>query len=164
MKSGPVDNDIELAAAIGRCSNDWAHAEYMLAVLFSILDPLDLTTAVTIFSCFKSTRAHAEVLNRVAAVSPLKLSATDKAALKKTLREYEEIAHERNKIAHNPIGISPEEQELYIMLRRKNPGIGELPYETQPISAKMIDALALRIQEFNMMIIVLNLSIGSSKE
>ena len=48
LKGGPVDENIDLAAAIGRCSNNWAHAETRLAILFCLLSKTDLSTAVTI--------------------------------------------------------------------------------------------------------------------
>jgi hypothetical protein len=63
---GPVDESIELAAAIGRCSNDWTHAETQLALLFSVLSKMEMTSAVTVFSFFKNVRTQSEVLKRLA--------------------------------------------------------------------------------------------------
>jgi hypothetical protein len=154
--SGPVDENIELAAAIGRCSNDWSHAEYQLALLFCILAKMDMTAAVTVFSMFKSVRTQSEVLKRLARVSQLKVSGENLEILKRLMREYEDLAAERNRIAHNPIGRTAEEKELYIMLRRKSPEIGELPYETAPISIQMIDELAARISVFNAHLVALS--------
>src|SRR5438270_642419 len=71
LTGGPVDENPELAAAIGRCSNNWAHAESRLAVIFCLLSKTDLTTAVTIFSFFKATRMQTDVLKRLGKISPL---------------------------------------------------------------------------------------------
>jgi hypothetical protein len=67
LRGGPVDENTELAAAIDRCSNNWAHAESRLAIIFCLLSKTDLTTAVTIFNFFKATRmqiARVEALGK----------------------------------------------------------------------------------------------------
>jgi hypothetical protein len=76
--------------------------------------------------------------------------------LSRILRLYEDLAVERNKIAHNPIGRTPDENALYIMLRRKSPPVGELPYETAPISIEAIDRISARIKKFNLILIALS--------
>jgi hypothetical protein len=70
---GPVDENIDLAAAIGRCSSDWSHAEYQVALLFSVLSKMDITSAVTVFSFFRGVRTQSEALKKLAKVSPLNL-------------------------------------------------------------------------------------------
>jgi hypothetical protein len=154
---GPVDESIELAAAIGRCSNDWTHAETQLALLFSVLSKMEMTSAVTVFSFFKNVRTQSEVLKRLAKVSPIGVSDENLQILSRILRLYEDLAVERNKIGHNPIGRTPDENALYIMLRRKSPPVGELPYETAPISIEAIDRISARIKKFNLILIAFSI-------
>lgn len=166
---GPVDENIDLAAAIGRCSNDWSHAEYQLALLFSVLSKMDITSAVTVFSFFRSVRTQSEALKQLAKVSPLNLSGDNLRTLGRLMKLYEDLAGRRNKIAHNPIGRTPDENALYIMLRRKSPPIGELPYESVPISVEEIDELATEITTFNVALMALTfllakLPISASRE
>src|ERR1700687_205833 len=71
LTGGPVDDNVDLAAAIGRCSNNWPHAETRLAILFCLLSKTDLTTAVIIFSFFKATRTQSGVLKSLGKISPL---------------------------------------------------------------------------------------------
>ncbi|MGY3620068.1 hypothetical protein [Bradyrhizobium sp. USDA 10063] len=146
---GPVDENIDLAAAIGRCSNDWSHAEYQLALLFSVLSKMDITSAVTVFSFFRNVRTQSEVLKQLAKVSPLNVTDENLHALGRLMKLYEDLAGRRNRIAHNPIGRTPDENALYIMLRRKSPPIGELPYESVSISVDEINELATEIMAFN---------------
>jgi hypothetical protein len=135
LKGGPVDENTELAAAIGRCSNNWAHAESRLTILFCILSGTDLTTGVIIFSQFRATRAQSDVLKRLGKLSPL-MTPERAELLNDLLKEYQSLAQERNQFIHNPIGIG---EELYIMLRDKAPARGSIPYKTEPVSIEIID-------------------------
>jgi hypothetical protein len=152
LKGGPVDNDIELAAAIGRCSNNWAHAESRLTILFCILSRTDLTTGVIIFSHFKATRVRSDVLKRLGRLSTL-MTPERLELLNSLLKEYQSLADERNQLIHNPIGMG---EELYIMLRDKAPLPDAIPYKTEPISIDQIDDLSERISTFNLKATILN--------
>lgn len=127
IKGGPVDNKVELAAAIGRCSNNWAHAETRLAILFCLLSKTDLTTAVTIFSFFKATQTQSDVLKRLGKLSPI-MTPQKLELLNDPMREYRGVAEERNRLLHNPIGMN---EDLYIMLRDRSPEAGAIPYKTE---------------------------------
>jgi hypothetical protein len=146
LKSGPVDENTELAASIGRCSNNWAHAETRLAIIFCLLSKTDLTTAVTIFSFFKATRMQIDVLKRLGKISPL-MTPEKLKLLTDLMKEYQSLAHERNRLLHNPIGMN---EELYIMLRHSSPDAGTIPYKTEAISIESIDDLSSRISVFNL--------------
>jgi hypothetical protein len=156
LTGGPVDENIELAAAIGRCSNNWAHAETRLAILFSLLSKTDLTTAVIIFSFFKATRMQSDVLNRLGKISSL-MTAHKIKLLNDLMKEYQSLADERNRLLHNPIGMG---EELYIMLRDKLPQPGAIPYKAEAISIEAIDDLSSRISVFNLKALILGQSIS----
>jgi hypothetical protein len=158
LRGGPVDLNIELAAAIGRCSNNWAHAENRLAILFCILSKTDLTTAVTIFSFFKATRTQADVLRRLGKISPL-VSPQKLELLNGLMKDYQGLADERNRLLHNPIGMN---EELYIMLHDRSPQAGAIPYKTEAISIQSIDDLSDRIAIFNLKATLLGQAIGQS--
>jgi hypothetical protein len=153
---GPVNENIELAAAIGRCSNNWAHAESRLAIIFCLLSKTDLTTGVAIFSFFKATRMQIDVLKRLGKISPL-VTAEKFELLTDLMKEYQGLAHERNRLLHNPIGIN---EELYIMLRDNAPDPGTVPYKTEAISIEAIDDLSSRISGFNLKAIILSQAIS----
>jgi hypothetical protein len=156
LTGGPVDENIELAAAIGRCSNNWAHAETRLAILFSLLSKTDLTTAVIIFSFFKATRMQSDVPNRLGKISSL-MTAHKIKLLNDLMKEYQSLADERNRLLHNPIGMG---EELYIMLRDKLPQPGAIPYKAEAISIEAIDDLSSRISVFNLKALILGQSIS----
>jgi hypothetical protein len=156
LKGGPVDENTELAAAIGRCSNNWAHAEVRLAIIFCLLSKTDLTTAVTIFSFFKATAMQIGVLKRLGKISPL-VTPEKSELLTDLMKEYQSLADERNRLLHNPIGIN---EELYIMLRDNSPDPGAIPYRTEAISIEAIDDLSNRISLFNLKATVLGHAIG----
>jgi len=156
LRGGPVDENTELAAAIGRCSNSWAHAESRLAIIFCLLSKTDLTTAVTIFSFFKATRMQIDVLKRLGKISPL-MKPQKLELLTDLMKEYQSLAGERNRLLHNPIGMN---EELYIMLRDKSPDPGAIPYKTEAISIEAIDDLSSRISGFNLKAIILSQEIS----
>jgi len=99
LTGGPVDENIDLAAAIGRCSNNWAHAETHLAILFCLLSKTDLTTAVIIFGCFRATRTQSDVLKRLGRISPL-MTPQKIELLDDLMKEYQTLADERNRLLH----------------------------------------------------------------
>jgi hypothetical protein len=156
LRGGPVDNDIELAASIGRCSNNWAHAETRLAIIFCLLSKTDLTPAVTIFSFFKATRMQIDVLKRLGKISPL-MTPQKFELLTDLMKEYQSLADGRNRLLHNPIGMN---EELYIMLRDKSPDPGAIPYKTEAISTETIDDLSSRISVFNLKATILGQAIS----
>jgi hypothetical protein len=143
----PVDDDPVMASAIGRCSNQWTHAEATLAWIFSSLTKTDTAVAVTVFSFFKSTRTQRDVLKKLAKISPFMTNEL-KDRLTQALQRYCALAEGRNQLLHNPIGRSVENQ-VYIMLRSQTPVPGEVPYRTKPISPSEIDELSANIKKFN---------------
>jgi hypothetical protein len=155
LTGGPVDENIELAAAIGRCSNNWAHAETRLAILFSLLSKTDLTTAVIIFNFFRATQMQSDVLKSLAKISPLMTPQKIKL-LSDLMKEYQSLAGERNRLLHNPIGMG---EELYIVLRDKLPQPGAIPYKAEAISIEAIDDLSNRISDFNLKTLMFGQSI-----
>jgi hypothetical protein len=144
--SHPVDDDPTMAAAIGRCSNNWTHAETVLAWIFSSLTKTDHTIAVTIFSFFKSTRTQSDVLTKLAKISTF-MTAELRSRLTHLLKTYSRLAEGRNQLLHNPIGRSVENQ-VYIMLRSPILSAGNTPYQAKPISPFEIDELSADIKKF----------------
>lgn len=140
----PVDDNPELAAAIGRMTNKWGHVEYRLALIFSMLAGLDLATGPTIFDFFKSTSIQKQVLLRLARLAPF-CTDTITSTLEDVLIEYENLAKERNEISHNPFGQTLE-QELYIMVKLKKPKAGESVYFAKPIAIEDINSAAVKIE------------------
>jgi hypothetical protein len=147
MTTHPVDDDPVMASAIGRCSNHWTHAETTLAWIFSSLTKTDIATAVTVFSFFKSSRTQRDVLKKLAKISPF-MTTELRDRLAQVLRIYGNLAEARNQLLHNPIGRSVEHQ-VYIMVRSATPVLGEVPYQTKPISPSEIDELSAKIKTFN---------------
>jgi hypothetical protein len=145
--SHPVDDDPVMASAIGRCSNQWTHAESGLAWIFANLTQTDIAVAVTVFSVLKSTRTQAEVLKKLAKIVPF-VTKDLRDRLFKLLKTYSALAEGRNQLLHNPIGRSVE-NEVYIMLRSQSMVLGEVPYHAKPIAPAEIDELSAKIKKFN---------------
>ena len=140
----PVDDDPEMASAIGRCSNNWTHAETILAWIFTSLTRTEHTIAVTVFSFFKATRTQSDVLKKLAKIAPF-MTDELRERLKGLLKRYLALAEGRNQLLHNPMGRSVENQ-TYIMLRHSTPRLGELAYASKPISPSEIDELSSKIR------------------
>ena len=157
----PVDDDPVMASAIGRCSNQWTHAETRLAGIFSNLTNTDIAIAVTVFSFFKSTKTQRDVLKKLAQISPFMTDELTKR-LAQALKTYCALAEGRNELLHNPIGRSIE-NEVYIMLRHRTPAHGEIPYQAKPISPSEIDELSSNIKTLNLELLDLSDSIGKSR-
>jgi hypothetical protein len=118
-----------MASAIGRCSNQWTHAETALEWIFSSLTKTELTITVTVFSVLKLTRTQSEVLKKLAKISAF-MTKELRDRLTQNLKTYCALAKARNQLLHNPIKRSVENQ-LYIMLRSPTPTLGELPVSNQ---------------------------------
>ena len=149
----PVDDDPIMASAIGRCSNQWTHAETRFAWTFSHLTKTD--------SFFKSTRTQRDVLKKLAKISPF-MTKDLRDRLTQALRRYCALAEGRNQLLHNPIGRSVENQ-VYIMLRSQMPIHGEIPYQAKPISPSEIDKLSADIKNFVLDLRDLEDSIGKAR-
>jgi hypothetical protein len=144
----PVDDDPIMASAIGRCSNNWTHAESVLSWIFSHLTNTTPTVAVTVFSFFKATRTQRDILRKLGKMTPFMTDDLN-SRLKDALKTYMALAEERNELLHNPIGRSVENQ-IYIMLRKAIPEPGALPYHTKSITPAENDDLSERIRNFNL--------------
>jgi hypothetical protein len=144
----PVDDDPIMASAIGRCSNNWTHAESVLSWMFSHLTNTTPPVAVTVFSFFKSTRTQRDILTKLGKITPFMTDDLN-SRLKDALKIYIALAEERNELLHNPIGRSLENQ-VYIMLRTARPEPGAIPYHTKSITPAEIDDLSERIKNFNL--------------
>jgi hypothetical protein len=159
--SHPVDDDPIMASAIGRCSNNWTHAESALSWIFSHLTDTTPTVAVTVFSFFKQTRTQREVLKKLAKMAPFMTDDLN-SRLKDALKTYLALAEERNELLHNPIGRSVENQ-VYIMLKKPLPEPGELPYHSKKITPTEIDDLSERIKNFNLVLRAVEQAIRDAK-
>lgn len=134
----PLDEDVRLAAALGRVTGAWSHLEYHLTWIFSILTGLnDIWMAEAIFSVYKSVPTQRDVLKRVAKLSP-SISDPERETLSKILKEYLDLATRRNQIAHNPFGKN--DDGLYVMVRDRGSG-RDIPYRPEPISVDILEAL-----------------------
>ena len=142
----PLDDDAELAAALGRMVGAWSHLEYRLTVLFAMLTEMDLNMAAAVFDFFKSTSTQIDVMRRVSRLSP---RATDKsrASLGTALKTYQRLAPLRNALAHNPFGWDdPEQTDVYIMEKTKGvPGFDGLPYRKRQITVEKVNDLRAEI-------------------
>jgi hypothetical protein len=145
--NGPLQTDEKLAAALGRATGAWAHIEYLLTVLFSIITDLNINMAAAIFEMFKSTHSQADVLNRVAKLST-RIADGYRDGLKEILKDYIALAARRNEIAHNPLGWEDiENTKVYIMTKTKGvPGPDGIPYRRRSISEDEINALTNDIE------------------
>jgi hypothetical protein len=120
-----------LASAIGRCSNNWTHAEIRLASIFGHLTNTTLTVAVTVFSFFKATHNQRSVIKKLCKITPF-ITDDLNTRLNCALKEYIALAEARNELLHNPIGRSVE-NEVCIMLRTTIPDANKIPYHTKPL-------------------------------
>jgi hypothetical protein len=161
MMSHPVDDDPIMASAIGRCSNNWTHAESALSWIFGHLTNTTPTVAVTVFSFFKATHTQRQVLRKLGKMTSFMTDDLE-SRLNDALKTYVALAEERNELLHNPIGRSVEDQ-VYIMLRKTFPEPGALPYHSKPITPAEIDDLSERIKNFNLTLRAVESAIGDAK-
>jgi hypothetical protein len=157
----PVDDDPAMASAIGRCSNNWTHAETALAMVFMELTGVDYAVAVTVFSFFKSTHTQRSVLKKLAKQVPF-MTDELRDRLNGSLKAYLSLAEGRNELLHNPIGRSVEHQ-VYIMLRSPTPLAGKTPYLAKPISPSEIDVLSVKIKELVRELYDIDRAIGAAR-
>jgi hypothetical protein len=152
--SGPIEDDINLAAAIGRVSGAWSRIESQLTLIFCALAIVKVGVGAAIFDFFKSTATHSQVLTKLGKLSPVSNDLV-RAALKSAIDDYGHLAKERNELAHNPLGwTSPERSEVYMMMKSKVSTGDDFPWTTKPLVISDIDALKDRIDLLNFKLVV----------
>ncbi|WP_267428060.1 hypothetical protein [Methylobacterium sp. GC_Met_2] len=142
----PIEDDPELAAAVGRVASYWAHLEHHFASLFGALTGLDMTMAVTVFSYFRSARTQRDVILSSAKVSSRSEEKTFDR-IKQVLSEYDRLAAVRNAIVHTPFGYETEGKNLYRMERERVSQPGVFPYKKTPFTIQEVEGLLEPIKE-----------------
>jgi hypothetical protein len=143
----PLDDDPELAAALGRMVGAWSNLEYLWTLQFAKFTGMELNMAAGVFDFFKSTRTQCDVLRRLGKISP-QSSDEIREGLKIALKLYQELADRRNMLAHNPFGwTTGDEPELYIMEKTKGvPWPDGIPFRRTPIKVEDLNDLRDDIQ------------------
>jgi hypothetical protein len=147
VTAAPLDDDPELAAALGRVVGAWSHLEYHLTILFAVYAQMDMNMAAAVFDFFRSTPTQVEVIRRVIQLSS-RSSDERRVALSTPLKTYERLAKQRNSVAHNPFGwLDPDGREPYLMEKTKGiEGPDGIPYRKRPVTIAELNALREEIE------------------
>lgn len=144
----PIEEDDELAQAVGRVAGRWGMAEFEVESMFTWLLGAAHRQATIAFSFFKAVPTQVDIIELLLDENP-KLTAEERATCKAALRSFKAMSPERNSIIHYPFGYdskSASGKELYkLRVRRK----GEQLHWAEPTSHKEVMKFADRISVLN---------------
>src|SRR5215213_724465 len=112
--ANPIDDNDQLAIAVGRAAGRWALVENAVEMLFLQMIGTDSKRASVVFRFFRSNNNQREVLTGLATVY---LAAEDdlRKRLTALLLTYKDLADKRNKLLHSAFGYdtSKDDKPIY---------------------------------------------------
>lgn len=143
-----IDNEPELAAAIGRLCGHWSLAELAAVRLFQTLTGLEHHTAITLFGFFRSNATQADVLETLVHTQSQVRDMKDE--LLSLIAAYRRLAPKRNAYVHNAFGYrTTDAGQLYQIERNKRPTLAVEVYSAKDVSVEQIDELTSQIKSFS---------------
>jgi hypothetical protein len=143
--ANPIEDDPELARAVGLLAGRWGLVEFYVEFIFALLVGTDDRKAAILFSFFKGVGTQCDIIRHLLDETP-EVSDDARARIITILKKYRELAPERNAILHYPFGWDSEGGERTIYksaTQRKGP---ELRLK-KPTSAAAIIAVADRVDQ-----------------
>jgi len=139
----PIEDDHELARAVGVLAGRWGLVEFYVEYIFTLLVGTNRRKASILFSFFKGVGTQCDIIRHMLDETP-NVSDDASARIISILKNYARLAPERNGVIHYPFGWDSEGDERTIyksMKRRTGP---ELSFK-KPTSAADIMKLADRV-------------------
>lgn len=145
--ANPIEEDNELARAVGVLAGRWGLVEFYVEYIFTLLVGTSSRKASILFSFFKGVATQCDIVAHLLDETP-EVSDEARIIITSILKKYKHLAPERNGVIHFPFGWDRvgDERSIYkSMKRRKGP---ELSFK-KPTSAADIMELADRVNAIN---------------
>jgi hypothetical protein len=141
--ANPIEEDPELARAVGVLAGRWGLVEVSVEILFGFLSGLSQRKATIMFSFFKAVNTQRDIIRFMARETPT-LSSALLEQIDTCLNEYVSLAADRNAVIHYPFGWDSEVEPpaIYKMARTRS---GEHLHTKRPMDAKSVMDLADRV-------------------
>lgn len=141
--ANPIEDDPELARAVGLLAGRWGLVEFYVEFIFSLLVGTDGRKAAILFSFFKGVGTQCDIIRHLLDETP-NVSDDARSRIISILKKYRELAPERNGVLHYPFGWDSEGAERTIYKSAKRRSGPELTFK-KPTSASAIIELADRV-------------------
>jgi hypothetical protein len=137
----PIEDDPELARAVGLLVGRMGIAEIAVATIFQILSEAPWHKATALFATYRSAESQRDIIKWLAGSSPF-LSGATVCALGKALDDFVCLYKKRSKIIHYPFGWNTGEDPptIYKMMTAGRDG-----HVTKPMDAKHVKDVADRV-------------------
>jgi hypothetical protein len=143
--ANPIEDDPELARAVGLLAGRWGLVEFYVEYIFTLLAGTDDRKATILFSFFKGVGTQCEIVRQMLNETP-GVSDDARALIIKILNRYSELAPDRNAVLHYPFGWDTQggERTIYKSARQKK---GPELRLKKPTSAAAIMVIADRVDQ-----------------
>lgn len=143
--ANPIDDNDQLAIAVGRSAGRWALVENAMETLFLQMIGTDSKRGSLLFRFFRNSNSQREVLTNLSSIY-LAEEEDLRTRLTNLLLIYKDLADRRNQLLHNAFGYDTSKEDLPIYQIRRAPG-QEVPYKRFPITVGTITVFAAEARD-----------------
>ena len=139
----PIDDDDELAMAVGRLAGRWGAVEFAVEILFLQISEMPWRKAVITFSMFKTISTQCDFINLIARET-LWIDEKTRRSIRRLLKRFSKMSETRNHLVHYPFGYNSDSpaREIYKLQRDRG---GSKQHLGKPTSAREIMSFARRV-------------------
>jgi len=135
--ANPIDDNDDLAKALGRLAGRWGLAEFTVDMIFTLLSEMPERKATITFSFFRSTGTQKDVIHFMADETTW-LPDDTKERVKAAVKKYADMAGTRNGFIHYPFGYDRQSENEFQIYKGKRSRTGDNLLQKKNVSPKMI--------------------------
>lgn len=141
--ANPIEDDPKLAQAVGILAGRWGLVEVMVELIFTTLSGMPHRKSTIIFSFFRNVSTQRDVIKFMALETP-SVGPDLTQEISDRLKEYVDMAGERNSVIHFPFGWDSDASPptIYKMARQRR---GDELYTKVPMTDETVMELANRV-------------------
>jgi hypothetical protein len=141
----PIDDNNDLANALGRLAGRWGLVEFSVEMIFTLLSEMPERKATITFSFFKATGTQKDIIDFMVEETQW-LSGDVKDKVKYAVKKYANMAGERNGYIHYPFGYdTANEDDEFAIYKAKRSRTGDQLLQKRPVTPDMIQEFADKV-------------------
>ncbi|MGX1499459.1 hypothetical protein ACSSV1_004519 [Labrenzia sp. MBR-25] len=145
----PIDDNDDLAIALGRLAGRWGLVEFAVEMIFTFLSEMPERKATITFSFFKAVGTQKDIIEFMAEETEW-LSDEMKSQIKTAVRKYSNMSGERNGYIHYPFGYDTEGDDEFEIYKAKRSRTGDELLQKKAVTPEMINTFVDRVRELQL--------------
>ena len=146
--ANPIDDNDELATALGRLVGRWGMSEFYIEMIYTLLSEMPSRKATITFSFFRSVGTQKDIIYFLVGETEWLPNKT-KEEIKSAVTKFSKMAGRRNGYIHSPFGHAKNNDgdfEIYKTARNRT---GEFLYSKKTVTPTSILKFADEVTEMN---------------